>query len=128
MELPNHTCVNCAYLCVDADEYIRIGTRRRAIDNEKWQNLAAGVGYPNLVCYKGKLEDFLETNKEIEQIRNEIISPNNCRHWVKFINGMSPVATEQRESSKWAKLGFVIALITLATVLATWAVSQFFFE
>ena len=128
MELPKHTCISCGYLCVDADNEISIGTRRRAIDNKRWHTLAAGVGYPNLVCYKGRLPNFETADKTVEQIHNEIIRPNDCRYWVQFINGISPVATEQRESSKWARRAFYIALFTLAVILITWVLSQFILE
>ncbi len=124
MELPKLTCISCAYLCEAADGYIRISGRERALDDKKWNN--EWINYLNCVCYKGKLQNFRDSGKIPIDIRNEVISPNKCKYWAKFINGVSPIATEARESSKWAKLAFWTVLITLVVILITWVLSQFF--
>ena len=78
-----------------------------------------------LVCYKGELPSFYLSGKTIDEVRNIIISPNKCKHWTQFINGTSPIAAEQKESSKWAKRAFWIAFASFIAVLATWILSQF---
>ena len=126
MELPKHTCVSCAYLCEVADGYIPISGRERALDDKKWNN--GWINYLNCVCYKGKLQNFRDSGKTPKEIRDEVIRPNSCKQWTQFINGVSPIATEQRKSSNWVKAAFWVALATLVTVLATWILSQFVFN
>lgn len=121
MELPEHTCISCAYLCEEADKYIPISGREQALDDKKWPN--QWVNYQNCVCYEGELRSF--RGEPPKQIRDEVIRRNSCKKWRRYISGISPIATEQQESSKWAKRAFWIALATLAVVVATWLLAQF---
>ena len=123
VELRKHTCVSCAYLCEEADKYIRMFGRERALDDKKWNN--GNINYLNCVCSKGKLQNFQDSGKTPEEIRDEVISPNPCKQWAQFINGISPIATEQRESAKWARRAFLIALASLVAILITWILTQF---
>lgn len=123
MELPKHTCISCAYLCEKADGYFGISPRGMILENKL--KVWIGAHYIYLVCYKGMLPNFYLSGKATEEIRNIIISPNQCKHWTRFINGVSPIAIEQRESSKWAKRAFLIALASLVAILITWVLSQF---
>ncbi len=121
MELPKHTCISCAYLCEKADGYYGISPRSQILENKN--QIWIGADYIYLVCYKNKLPNFYCTGKTTEYIRNTIINPTKCKHWVQFINGVSPVATEQRDSAKksltWIIWTFVIIVITLIVAFAT---------
>ena len=123
MELPKNTCISCAYLCQKADDCYGISPRRMIL--EKKNQDGVGADYIYLVCYKGKLPNFYISGKTSEEIRTTIISPNTCKQWSQFINGVSPIATEQKQSSKWAKRAFWTAVATLAIVLITWILTQF---
>ena len=126
MELPKHTCISCAYLCQKADGYYGIAPRLMILEGTSQHEV--GAHYIYLICYKGKLSSFYNTGKAKDDIRLTIITPNACKQWTRFINGISPIATEQRESSKWAKRAFWIALSSLVAVLITWALAQFVFD
>lgn len=115
MELPKHTCISCAYLCQKADGYYGISPRRGILKNESWVR----ADYIYLVCYKGELPSFYISGITAEEIRNSVTSPNTCKQWTQFINGISPIATEQRESSKWAKWAFRGVIATLIVAIAT---------
>jgi len=92
---------------------------------EKKNQVWVGADYIYLVCYKGKLPSFYMSGKTADKIRNIIITPNTCKQWTRFINGVSPIATEQRQSSKWARRAFWIALASLVAILITWVLTQF---
>jgi len=117
MELPKHTCISCAYLCQKADGYYGISPRRMIL--ERKNELGVGADYIYLVCYKGNLPNFYISGKTTEEIRNIVISPNTCKQWTQFINGISPIAIEQRESSKWTKWAFWGIIATLIVAIAT---------
>ncbi|UCH43795.1 MAG: hypothetical protein JSW16_04475, partial [Dehalococcoidales bacterium] len=117
MELPKKTCISCAYLCQKAEEYYGVAPRRSLVENTNrdWYE----AGYTWLVCYKERLPSFYLSGKTIDEIRNILIESKKCKNWTLFINGISPSATDQRESSKksinyarWALLliGFTFAV------------------
>ena len=42
-----------------------------------------------------------------EDIHDRVTNPKySCKHWKHLIDGLSPAAVEQQESSKWAKRVF----------------------
>jgi hypothetical protein len=123
MELPKHTCISCAYLCQKANEYYGISPRHLILEKKQQEWVVADYKY--LVCYKGKLPNFYLSGKTGDEIRDIVIKPNTCKQWIQFINGISPIAIEQRQSTKWAKRAFWIAIASLAAILATWILSQF---
>ncbi|MDD4876189.1 MAG: hypothetical protein PHQ86_03540 [Dehalococcoidales bacterium] len=65
------------------------------------------------------------SGKTSDEIHNIIITPRTCKQWTRFINDVSPIATEQRQSSKWARRVFWISFISLIAILITWALTQF---
>jgi len=117
MELPKHTCISCAYLCQKADEPYGISPRSMIL--EKGNELVVGADYIYLVCYEENLTSFYISGKTAEEIRNIVISTNTCKQWTQFTNGISPIATEQRESSKWTKWAFWGIIATLIVAIAT---------
>ncbi len=123
MNMSKHTCINCAYLCESGTAIIPNRYREEALDDKKWNR--GHIDYERIICHMGKqnFSDFNQNNKVID-IRNEVIKPNECKHWTRFI-GISPMAIEQRKSFKWGKLAFWVAITTLVVVLTTWILSQF---
>jgi hypothetical protein len=125
MELPKHSCISCAYLCEDADRYIPISGREQAIDAKKWNN--QWINYQKCVCYKGNIRNYYSSGMTPKQIRDEVIQQNSCKHLTRT-HGISPIATDQRQSSKWAKRAFWIAFASLVAVLTTWLANHFIFD
>jgi hypothetical protein len=80
------------------------------------------------VCHMGKqsFPELMKNNQGIE-IRNEIIKENKCKSWTEF-TGIPAISVEQRQSSKWTKWAFWLALATFVAVLATWILSQFILD
>lgn len=130
MALPEHSCVSCAYLCQKANNFYGISLRNQILGNKN--QVWVGADYKYLICYKRKLPSFYLSGKTSDEIRDIIIAPNTCKQWIQFINGISPVVTEQSQSSKWAKWAFWASIITatimLIAILLTWSLSQFIFD
>jgi len=123
MELPKHTCVSCGYFGETADKNIDVGHRSLILNDKLWNSAYFSFNYKAAVCSKVAKACFYEDSKTSKDIRNIIIRPNNCKDWTLCIDGMSPIATEQRESSKtttkWAKFAFWGVVATLIIALAT---------
>ena len=121
MELPKHSCISCAYLLESESVPIKISHRENALNDKLWNNF---INYQLLVCYKERLPNFYKLGKPVVEIRNRMIEQNTCKHWRQF-SGVSPIAVEQREATKWVFWTFWIVLITLVVIVITWILSQF---
>jgi hypothetical protein len=123
MALPKHTCISCTHLLDSGTTIIPKRYREEALDDKKWNN--GHINYERIICNMGKQDfsDFNQNNRVID-IRDEAIKPNKCKDWTRFI-GISPIAIEQRKSSRWAKYAFLVALLSLIAILVTWILSQF---
>ena len=126
MDLPKHTCISCAYLWESGTTIISHSHRESALDDKKWNR--GHINYERLICHMGR-QNFSDFNKNyaVIDIRNEVIKPNKCKHWTKFI-GISPTVVEQRKSFKWGKFAFCATIATLVIALITWVLTQFVFD
>lgn len=123
MELPKHTCVSCGYFGEKADASVDTG-RRGLILNDKLSNAARfSFNYSTSVCSKLGKPCLAQKGTNSQEIRAAIITTNQCKNWLPAVDGMSPIATEQRELSKGAnksaKAAFWVIVITLLVAIAT---------
>lgn len=114
MELPEHSCISCAYLIQSDHGTISRNLRKETLidENDRWNN--AGMNYQSLVCCKGQ-EDYsrLNTNGTVIYIRNVIIEPNYCKDWTIF-QDISSQVREQRTFHKLVEISILVARKALA--------------
>jgi hypothetical protein len=120
MELPKHACVSCANLCIKADEFVGISIRNWITQKESF----ADSHYTYLVCYKGNLQRFYLSGLTKDDIRERVTNPKySCKYLKQFINGVSPIASEQQESSKWGRRAFWAALTSVCVAILLFVIS-----